>query len=282
MALICILIGIILERTTRSLEQWRQFHWYDHYSKWMTRRVPGLTSWGASSIVVLLLPVLLLVQLLDYSVEDTLFGLFSFLYSLAVLIYTLGPTDLDWEVDQYLTAREQGDEETANHMATRIMGKPASESPDQQIADVMHAILAQANNRLFAVIFWFVFLGPLGAMLYRLAWYTMTSSNHPTIAAAAGKLEAILAWAPAHLVAAGYALTGNYEGASQGFREKVKQENLNDCNTLTLVSAGLGALKDCAPGEETACIRATRGLVLRTLVVWLAVIAGLTLIGWTA
>jgi len=47
------------------------------------------------------------------------------------------------------------------------------------------------------------------------------------------------------------------------------------------VSAGLGALKDCEPGEETACIRATRGLVLRTLVVWLAVIAVLTLIGWT-
>jgi len=209
MALICILIGLILERTTRSLEEWRQFHWFDHYSKWIIRRVPGLTSWGASSIIVLLLPILLVIQLLDYSVEDTLFGLFAFIYSLAVLIYTLGPTDLDWEVDQYLAAREKGDEEKAQQLASRIMSRPASDSPDQQIADVMHSILAQANNRLFAVIFWFVILGPLGAMLYRLAWYTMTNNNHPTIATAASKLEAILAWAPAHLVAAGYALTGN-------------------------------------------------------------------------
>ena len=96
------------------------------------------------------------------------------------------------------------------------------------------------------------------------------------------KSNGAVAWAPAHLVAIGYALTGNYEGATASFREKTKQDDLSDCNDLTLIAAGLGALKDCAPGEETSCIRATRGLVLRTLVVWLAVIALLTLIGWMA
>ncbi|VAW58644.1 hypothetical protein MNBD_GAMMA08-2756 [hydrothermal vent metagenome] len=48
----------------------------------------------------------------------------------------------------------------------------------------------------------------------------------------------------------------------------------------TLITAGQGALKDCAPGEETACIRSARGLVLRTLIVWLAFISILTLMGW--
>ena len=91
-----------------------------------------------------------------------------------------------------------------------------------------------------------------------------------------------MAWPPAHLVAVGYALTGNYEGASAGFKGKQKKDELNESNYNTLVSAGLGALKNCAPGEETACIRSTRGLVLRTLIVWLALIALLTLMGWVS
>ena len=153
---------------------------------------------------------------------------------------------------------------------------------DDSRHDVMHAILQESNDRIFSVIFWFMVLGPFGALLFRLTSYTMHTTHNKTLNEAATKLQAIMAWAPAHLVAMGYALTGNYEGASQSFRDKTKQDDLSDCNNMTLLTAGLGALKDCSPGEETSCIRATRGLVLRTLVVWLAVIALLTLIGWAS
>jgi len=280
MALICIVIALLLERITDSLQELRNFRWFEQYSQWMINHLPGLTNQGASLIVILLLPIIIVTAFIQNGLDDKFFGLFSLLFSLAVFVYSLGPDDLNREVDDYLAARESGDEEQAKKQATLIMKKPASTSPDQQSVEVMHAILSQSNDRIFSVIFWFLLLGPLGALIFRLTSYTMHTTHNSTLGDAAKKLQAIMAWAPAHLVAVGYALTGNYEGASQGFREKEKQDDLSDCNHLTLITAGLGALKDCEPGEETACIRATRGLVLRTLVVWVAVIALLTLIGW--
>lgn len=282
MALICIIIGLILERAVDNLQSWRNFSWFDQYKHWMLDNLPGLSNQGTSSIVILLLPVMLLMGFFQHAIADVFLGLFSLLFGIAVFAYCLGPGDINREIDCFLEAWESGDEEKARKCASAIMGKEAPNAPDQQIAEVMHAVLHEPNDRFFSVIFWFVVLGPFGALLYRLTSYTMRRASNKTLKSAARRLQAILAWAPAHLVAVGYALTGNYEGASASYREKVKQDDLSDCNYQTLLTAGLGALKDCTPGEETACIRSTRGLVLRTLVVWLAVIAMLHLIGWMA
>jgi len=282
MALICIIIGLILERSVSTVIQYRNFNWFKNYSDWLVEHLPGLSNQGSSSIVILLLPVMLLTGILQGLLDGVLLGLLSAVFGLAIFLYCLGPGDLNKEIDLYLEARENGDDEQAQNYASIIMGDDASRSPDQQIVNVMHSILYQSNDRFFAVIFWFVVLGPFGALLYRLTSYTKLHSTNFTLSSAAKRLQAILAWAPAHLVAMAYALTGNYEGASASFREKQKYEDLGESNYYTLISAGLGALRDCAPGEETSCIVSTRGLVLRALVVWLAAIAGLTLIGWMA
>jgi len=281
MAFLCILFGIILQRSVEQLEQLRQFHWYDRYSQWMLDHLPGLETQGASSIIILLLPIFASSLFIQSWLGDALFGFFSLMFGLIIFLFCLGPDDLDRDVDRYLKAYESGDTEKSLVYASKLIAAEAPVSPDQQMAEVMRGILFQANERIFAVIFWFVLLGPAGALLFRLSSHSIQNPN-PTIAAAAKKLQAILAWAPAHLVAFAYALTGNYEGASAGFREKMPQDDLSRCNYYTLVTAGLGALKDCAPGEETSCIRSTRGLVLRSLVVWLATLALLTLIGWMA
>lgn len=282
MALICILIGIIFERASDLLESRRNFDWYDSYSRWLLKTLPGLTNQQKSSIVILLFPVMLVIGLLQGWLDDKLLGLTQLLFGLVIFAYSLGPYDLNRQINRYLEAREAGDEDTAYEEAVLIMQKEAPTDSDQQTVEVMRAVLHEANDRFFAVIFWFVVLGPMGALLYRLTSHTMRNSASATLSAAARQLLAILAWAPAHLVAVGYALTGNYEGAKQQFISKNKQDDLYECNYHTLITAGQGALKDCQPGEETACIRSARALVLRTLVVWLAIIAMMTLMGWMA
>jgi len=280
MALICILFGIIFERVSDILEKLRNFDWFDDYSRWLLKTLPGLSSQNLSSILILLLPVMLSVMLLQMWFEGSLLGLVDLLFGLVIFAFSLGPKDLNRQINRYLEARESGNVDAASAEASAIMQKDPPENPDQQIVEVMRAILHESNDRFFAVIFWFVLLGPFGALLYRLTSHTMRSTGNATLANAARQFQAVLAWAPAHMVAMGYALTGNYEGAKQEFYSKNKQNDLYDCNYHTLITAGQGALKDCAPGEETACIRSARGLVLRTLVVWLAFIAILTLIGW--
>ncbi len=280
MALICILIGIIFERISDTLENLRNFDWFDGYSRWLLKTLPGLSSQHLSSILILLLPIMLCVMLLQIWFDGRLLGMIDLLFGLVIFAFCLGPRDLNRQINRYLDARESGDETEASSEACAIMQKEPPSDPDQQIVEVMRSILHESNDRFFAVIFWFVLLGPFGALLYRLTSHTMRTTGNATLANAARQFQAILAWAPAHLVAVGYALTGNYEGAKQEFYSKNKQDDLYDCNYHTLITAGQGALKDCAPGEETSCIRSARGLVLRTLVVWLAFISVLTLIGW--
>ncbi len=280
MALICILIGVILERASDMLDDYRSFDWYDSYSRWLLKTLPGLTSQQKSSIVILLLPILLVTGLIQGWVDNKFMGVTELLFGLVIFTYSLGPKDLNRQINRYLEARESGDDEAAQDEASRILHKKAPADYDQQTLDVMRGVLHEANDRFFAVIFWFVILGPLGALMYRLSSHTMRTSGNATLAMAARQLQAILAWPPAHLTAMGYALTGNYEGARQEFTSKSKQDDLFDSNYHTLIAAGQGALKDCVPGDETSCIRSARALVLRTLVVWLAVIAILTLMGW--
>jgi len=282
MALICILFGIIFERVSDFLENYRNFDWFDNYSRWLLKTLPGLSSQNQSSILILLLPIMLTTMLLQIWFEGRLLGLIDLLFGLVVFAFCLGPNDLNRQINRYLEARESGNEEAATSEACAIIQKEPPSDPDQQIVEVMRSVLHEPNDRFFAVIFWFVLLGPFGALLYRLTSHTMRTTGSATLAKAARQFQALLAWIPARLVAMGYALTGNYEGAKQEFYGKNKQDDLYDCNYHTLITAGQGALKDCAPGEETSCVRSARALVLRTLVVWLAFIAILTLIGWTS
>jgi len=280
MALICILISIIFERASDTLEKLRNFEWFDNYSRWFLLTFPRLTEHNRISIVILLLPILLLTAVLQGWFEGQLLGLIEMLFGLTIFAFCLGPKDLNRQIDNYLQAKENGDETIAQNEASNIMHKDAPADPDQQIVEVMRSILHEANDRFFSVIFWFVVLGPLGALMYRLTTHTMRTSENESLANTATQLQAIMAWAPAHLTAIGYALTGNYESAKQEFYSKTKQDNLTECNYLTLIAAGQGAIKDCTQGEETACIRSARALVLRTLIVWLSFIAILTLIGF--
>jgi len=279
MALICILIGIIFERASDTLEKLRNFEWFDNYSRWLLRTFPRITEQGRFSIIIILLPILFLTAILQGWFEGQLLGLIELLFGLVIFAFCLGPKDLNRQINNYLDAKENGDETIAYNEASNIMQKDAPTDPDQQVVEVMRSILHEPNDRFFSVIFWFVVLGPLGALMYRLATHTMRTAENETLANAATQLQAIMAWAPAHMAAIGYALTGNYEGAKHEFYSKTKQDNLTECNYHTLITAGQGALKDCKPGEETACIRSARALVLRTLIVWLSFIAILTLMG---
>ncbi|MDQ1363331.1 MAG: AmpE protein [Pseudomonadota bacterium] len=281
MALICIILALLIDRSQTSVDHLREFHWFDTYSQSMMRRLPGIDKQGAAAIIILLLPILVTVILLQYALADQFYDLFSFGFALAALIYSLDGR-LDREIKQYLHARETGLDILAQQYASTLIGKPAAETPPQQTTEVMHGLLQQSNRRLFAVLFWFTLLGPAGALLYRLTCHTLQNSPSQTLSLAAHRFEAILSWAPVILMAGSFALAGDYESVTRAWRDKPRQNDLASCNYHTLIETGLGGIRDCPPGNETACIRSLRALILRSLIIWLALIAILTLIGWMA
>ncbi|MGB5519922.1 MAG: regulatory signaling modulator protein AmpE, partial [Gammaproteobacteria bacterium] len=177
--------------------------------------------------------------------------------------------------------RRLGDEDEALHYAGALTERAASTAPDQQTNDVTRAILHVANERIFAVIFWFVIIGPVGAILYRLT--TNLSKQHglnDSLAAVAILFQAVLTWVPARMLALGYALTGHFDGALQAYRNRPFEPDLALENYDVLVNTGMGALRDHEATDEISSILAAKNLVIRSILIWIALLALLTLGGW--
>ena len=278
MALISIIIGLILDRAFRNVHEIRNLAWFHHFSASIGGFV-RVKNGFLSLFLVLLIPVSG-VYIIQSGLSDILFDLLSLLFGIAVFLFCLGPACLSSEIDSFLESRRKGDEDAALNYARAITGKEASLATDQQIPDVLHAILFEANERIFSVIFWFVLLGPVGAVVYRLTSEMARPREDKDPDEAASWMSSVLAWIPTRLLAMGYALSGHFDGALNGYHNRSRDADINSSNRDILVSSGLGALHDINGEDELACIHSARNLVMRAIIMWLAVLAALTLAGW--
>lgn len=277
MALISIILGLFLDRSFRHLHDLRDMAWFEFYTQSILRftgkRVPPL-----QFILILTLPVLFLlgIQILLY---DFLFNLPGFIFGVVVFIYCLGPACLSTDIEAYIHARTMGDEDEALHYAGTITDTAASPTPDQQINDVTRAILNIANERIFATIFWFIILGPFGCMLYRLISELSKQLEYDDLAEFSDFIHSIMAWVPARMLAAGYALTGNFDGAYHAYKDRAYTSDLSQGNAEVLISTGLGAMHNQNMETELSSIYAAQALVMRGVIVWIGMLAVMTLGG---
>lgn len=278
MALISIIIGLLFDRAFRHLHDLRDLSWFEYYTNAVTRYIR--TNGVVQIIAVLFFPILIIAAL-QFLLSDFLLQLPYLLFGVLVFAYCLGPACLSSDIEFYLDARRLGDDDEALHYAGVLTERAASTAPDQQTSDVTRAILYVANERIFAVIFWFVIIGPAGALLYRLTTNLSKQDGlSDSLNAVAILFQAVLTWVPARMLAMGYALTGHFDGALQAYRNKPYESDLALENYDVLVNTGMGALRDQEATDEISSIISARDLVMRSILIWIAVLALLTLGGW--
>lgn len=277
MALIAIILGLLLDRTFRFLHDLRDMAWFEFYAQTILR-FTGKWTPPLQFILIIALPVLLLLSM-QILLQDILFNLPAFIFGIMVFIYCLGPACLSTDIEAYIQARTLGDEDEALHYAGTISDSVASTSPDQQISDVTRAILYVANERIFATIFWFVIFGPFGCMLYRLISELSKQVEYKQLAEFSDFIHAIMAWLPARMLAMGYALTGNFDAAYHAYKDRAYASELAHGNKEILISTGLGAMRNLEPQTELAAIYASQALVMRAVIVWIGMLAVMTLGG---
>lgn len=289
MTLIAILASLALERLLDHVQDLRRYERYQDYVEWLRQRLHGELWEGRVGVLMLITPLVLVTMLLQVGLDDALFGLLGLVFAVAVLVFCLGPRDLGHELTQYREAHIAGDQEQATRLARTLMGREPPGDPMEQARAVTEAVLVQANLRIFGVLFWFVILGPVGAVLYRAVTELsrLTQQDHDEFSWAARQLQEILDWLPARLVALGYALSGHFEAAMVGWRAATAH---NDTWLVpaaqVLAATGTGALDlEQAIDDNMAwdqALQSAMGLVWRTLILWVFVIALLTLAGWAA
>ncbi|HHJ34867.1 MAG TPA: regulatory signaling modulator protein AmpE [Gammaproteobacteria bacterium] len=272
-----IILGLFLDRIFCHLHDLRDMTWFEFYTQSILR-ITGKRMPPLQFIFILALPILLLLSIQIF-LYNFLFNLPGFIFGIVVFIYCLGPACLSSDIEAYIHARTLGDDDEALHYAGTITNSAASTSPDQQTSDVTRAILSIANERIFSVIFWFVILGPFGAMLYRLISQLSKQADYQELAEFSEFIHSFMAWIPARMLAAGYALTGNFDGAYHAYKDRTVNTDFSHSNDEVLVATGLGAMRNLEAENELAGIYAAQALVMRAVIVWIGILAVMTLGG---
>ena len=288
MSLISILISLVVESYWDQIDKLRRYSWFDTYSQWMMEKLEGQPLYDSPvGVVLVLAPLVLAVWLVDAMLGGVL-SLFSFLFGIVVLLFCLGPRTLSRDVHNYLDAAEAGDQELAREYAVHILGRPADEQPKQLADCVKKAILVQANDRIIAVMFWFAILGPVGAVMFRAGSLLKDESVMVSdkFSQSVNDLFWVMNWIPTRLSIVGYALAGNFIDTLSYWR------SLNDFWTRDshelLIASGTGALRqdireDREHQDEKIFIHGAAhalSLVKRTIIVFITLLALLTLAGW--
>ena len=284
MNLISILIALAVEAFYPAIQELRRFNWFYRYSDTLYKRLEG-QSWrdGPLGVILVVGSVVFGVWLVGAMLAGVA-AAFSFLFGLAVLIFTLGPRDLAKEVHEFSEAVERGDYEAGEIIATRLVGYDISGSPIEATRHVMEGILVQSNVRMFGILLWFMLLGPVGAVLFRLSCElkNYSSENESGFAAATRDLYRIMIWLPTHLVVLGFALAGSFVDTVSLW--KSYNEIWKTDSEAFLIESGIGAISHDPHDEEGTPdlegVHQIMALVKRTLLVWLAALALLTLTGW--
>lgn len=236
----------------------------------------------------------------------SLLGWFAaMLWSVAILYVTLGFRQFSHHFTDIRDALEVGDEERARSLLAQWQHIDAGELPRREIVRhvLEHSVLA-AHRHVFGVLAWFSILaafglGPAGAVLYRLSEFVardwrQRDPAHPrhhvvseAVRTAAARAWQSVDWLPARITALGFAVVGSFEEAIDSWRAHEASEP-DDDNDGVILAATAGAINvrlgergaPSASGRqepEQAHLRSIVGLVWRSVVLWMVLLALLTL-----
>ena len=304
MNLIALLIGLVVERLASQLFHWRRMRWLDRLIDFGFQQAQRIANWPAMIPVVLLAALLVLpVYLVIFGLGGTLAGFTYLILAIVVLFFSLGPRDIGEEVAEYCKALESQDEEAIQIAAKAIVEGDVPTDARERIRRVEESVCVQANNRLFAVVFWFVLLGPLAAWAYRVTDLirrravfseareaeSEDANKMAAVRDAAVALHGWLAWIPARLTAVGYAAAGHFDEAIAAMRAPTEERDAttSEHSEHLLARVGMAALALGDKPDESITERGVRGansanhLVFRQLIIWAVIISAMTLYGLT-
>jgi membrane protein required for beta-lactamase induction len=227
--------------------------------------------WG---IVATLLPPVIGVLILQ-SIAGWDRGPLAAAFAILVLFATLHYRRLDGEVEAYVHALEGGNPRALRAYAHDLADQEGPEPNAPNPATVIGGIFTRANHEWSAVIFWFVLLGPMGAVMQRLSVeMSRTEWMGPAYRPFAQQLQAVLAWVPARLMGLTFvAISPHRERIRLAWTETAQRTfaSMPARNRALLSGLGLAALGPHRD-DEAVRVRRSRGLILRTLVLWIIVL----------
>lgn len=282
--LVAILLVLLVIRFLPELARLRNFDWW---TTWFER--VAASSPGGAPLLCVGAPVVVC-AIVQWGLRGNLFGLGAVLFAAIVLFYCWGPRDLERDVE----AIEKAPDSDRRGIAAQALRPDGRSEPVAFEAEALVvATFESALKRWFGVLFWFVLLGPAGALLYRLLQVCAAVAAHAASAHGAQTRRAVMAfdWLPAHFVALALAVASNFDAVFKTWRDwhatRTDRYELNpgflDAIARASVAADMEADDEYGQRDPHAPLVALSDamvLVRRVLVVWVTIVALIVLGGW--
>lgn len=231
---------------------------------------PRLASRPWLVLLLLVLAPVALLGLLLVVLEPVAYGLLALPVHLLVVIYSLGRGDLLAGLGPFRDAWRREDLQAAAHVANRDLNICA-DSGEQLLERVQAHLLWQAYQSFFAVIFWYFLLGPVAALSYRLLALAEEHSQNPAVVERAAQLRHAFDWVPVRLLAASFALVGNFVAVSRVMLHELLNWNITAAQLIEKVGLVAGEIPAPVVGPEGInSLDRIWELLLRAAVLWYA------------
>jgi adenosylcobinamide-phosphate synthase len=317
MSFFAIILALLLEQARPLGADNPVYRAVEAWTGWVARTLDAgvqhlaWVTWGTATLT----PAVL--ALLVHALAQWGLGwLAAVLWHVTLLYVTLGFRQFSHHFTEIRDALDEGDEQQARELLAQWQQVQVGNIPRSEIVrHVIEYSVVAAHRHVFGVFFWYavlsvVGLGPVGAVVYRLTEYVQrrwqreqgTDSGVSTVLAQVAQQAWIaLDWLPARATALGFAIVGSFEDAMDGWRnhaQKFPQDNDGVILAATagainvrLGGAGLPMPTDAedeqfasasgtsTPGQpaQLGHLASVVGLVWRTVIMWLVLVALLTM-----
>ena len=290
--LIIVLLAILLDHLIPDRQGIKPFAWYRDWAESIEERFNGgKRTHGIGAVMLATLPIVAGVMLIHYILGE-LSWILRVAFDIVVLYLCLDVHRLGKTANAISNSLESGELNEANEKLKDLIGKGAPERTEANIARAaVEGVLKQGNSLIVSPIFWFILLGPFGAVLQRLSCILDSLWGHryerfAEFGWAAARFDDLMGWVPARITALSYALMGSFEDALHCWRRRVGV--WSDINSGPLLASGFGAMhmQICEAREESEYEERTSdltvipdgghvhravALVWRALLLWLVI-----------
>jgi adenosylcobinamide-phosphate synthase len=265
--LLCCVTALILDRLLGE-PKYHPLVLFGNIASWLERRLNTSKSrinGVFAAFVVMAIPVFWVFYLQYFLLNIWLqSGL-----NIAVLYFVIGWQSMKQHALAISNPLLNNDLENARFHLSMIVSRDTSQmSESQMVGSTIESILENGHDCVFASLFWFLVLGPAGALLHRLsntldAMWGYKNERYLQFGWFAARLDDVLGYLPARLTGLSYALSGNSKAALVSWRKQMGQHGVN--HDKPYLGTGSQA--------QTTDIQRSIRLVEKALIVWLGLSA---------
>ena len=288
---LAMLVAVLLDAWLGEPRRAHPLIGFGRMATWIEQRVyadksdAGMLAWSLA-----VLPAVFVLWL----AQRLLPGWGSWCVAVVMLYLVIGWRSLGEHARPVALALESDDLAAAQRAVGRMVSRDtAALNASQVAAAATESVLENGNDAVFGALFWFAVLGAPGALLYRLAntldaMWGYRTPRYEHFGWAAARIDDVLNFLPARLVALTYALCGHFKTAMRCWRRQAPQ--WDSPNAGPVMAAGAGALgvrlggsapyhgvweprPELGEGDEpdAVSIRRAMRMLFNGVLIWLAV-----------